>query len=53
MMGIGSLVTRANVGAFQRLYALVNFSWIGVASYALLKYFESREANVLARESAA
>ena len=53
MMGIGSLVTRANVGAFQRLYALVNFSWIGVASYVLLKYFESRESNVLARESAA
>ena len=37
MMGVGGLVTRANVGAFQRAYALAMFSWIGVASWALLR----------------
>jgi hypothetical membrane protein len=36
MMGVGGLVTRANVGLFQRLYALLVFVWIGVASLALL-----------------
>lgn len=35
MMGVGGLVTRANVGIFQRIYALVNIPWIGVASYVL------------------
>jgi hypothetical membrane protein len=35
MMGVGSLVTRANVGIFQRVYALCNFPWIGIAAYAL------------------
>jgi glucans biosynthesis protein C len=35
MMGVGSLVTRANVGLFQRVYSLATFPWIGVASYAL------------------
>lgn len=37
MMGIGSLVTRANVGVFQRTYALTTFPWIAVAAYALRK----------------
>ena len=37
MMGAGSLVRRANVGAFQRMYATANFLWIGIASYALRK----------------
>jgi hypothetical protein len=36
MMGVGGIVTRANVGMFQRLYALLVFVWIGVASWALL-----------------
>ncbi|HEX7704966.1 MAG TPA: DUF998 domain-containing protein [Thermoanaerobaculia bacterium] len=36
MMGVGGLVTRANVGMFQRLHAIVVIPWIGVASYALL-----------------
>ena len=31
MMGIGGLVTRANVGLFQRAYALCLLPWIGVA----------------------
>jgi hypothetical membrane protein len=35
MMGIGGLVRRANVGVFQRLYALTMFPWIGVAGYVL------------------
>jgi hypothetical membrane protein len=35
MMGVGGLVTRANVGAFQRVYALALFVWIGVASAGL------------------
>lgn len=37
MMGVGGLVTTANVGLFQRLYALAVFGWIGVAGYALSK----------------
>lgn len=37
MMGIGGLVTKANVGAFQRLYALMVFGWIGVAGLVLLR----------------
>jgi len=32
MMGVGHLVTRANVGVYQRLYALTMFPWIGFAS---------------------
>lgn len=35
MMGVGSLVTRANVGVFQRLYALCMFPWIGIAAWVL------------------
>jgi hypothetical membrane protein len=35
MMGVGGLVRRANVGAFQRIYALTIFPWIGIAAYAL------------------
>ena len=35
MMGVGSLVTRANVGIFQRVNALCTFPWIGIASYVL------------------
>jgi hypothetical membrane protein len=35
LMGAGQLVTRANIGAFQRLYALANIPWIGVAAWVL------------------
>lgn len=35
MMGVGELVTRANVGVFQRVYATTLFPWIGVAAFAL------------------
>jgi hypothetical protein len=35
MMGVGGLVTRANVGLIQRISALTAFPWIGVAAYVL------------------
>lgn len=35
MMGVGQLVTRANVGLFQRVNALATFPWIGIAAWRL------------------
>jgi hypothetical membrane protein len=35
MFGVGQLVTRANVGLWQRAYALSSFPWIGIAAWAL------------------
>jgi hypothetical protein len=35
MMGVSGLVTRANVGIWQRSYVLFMLPWIGVASYYL------------------
>lgn len=35
MMGVGRLVTRQNVGAWQRINALAMFPWIGVAAWSL------------------
>lgn len=35
MMGVGQLVTRQNVGAWQRLNALAMFPWIGIAAWSL------------------
>lgn len=35
MMGVGGLVRRANVGIYQRVYALTTFPWVGVAGYLL------------------
>ncbi len=37
MMGVGQMVTRANVGLFQRAYSLSTFPWLAVACYALLR----------------
>jgi len=37
MMGVGHLVTRANVGLWQRLNALAMFPWLGVAGLALAR----------------
>ena len=37
MSGRGGLVTRENVGLFQRLFTLTVFPWIGIASFVLLK----------------
>ena len=35
MMGVGGLVTRANVGVWQRVNALTMFPWIGVLAWQL------------------
>jgi hypothetical membrane protein len=35
MMGVGHLVTRANVGIWQRLNALAMFPWLGIAGAIL------------------
>jgi hypothetical membrane protein len=35
MMGVGHLVTRANVGMWQRLNALAMFPWLGIAGAVL------------------
>ena len=35
MMGVGHLVTRANVGLWQRANALAMFPWLGIAAWAL------------------
>lgn len=35
MMGVGGLVTRANVGLWQRGNALASIPWIGIVAYAL------------------
>ena len=40
MMGVGELVTRANVGIFQRLYALNLFPWIGIGAYFVKRELE-------------
>jgi hypothetical membrane protein len=37
MMGVGQLVTRANVGLWQRVNALAMFPWIGVAGAILAR----------------
>jgi hypothetical membrane protein len=35
MMGVGGLVTRSNVGLWQRAYALTVFPWVGILGYRL------------------
>ncbi|HSK79327.1 MAG TPA: DUF998 domain-containing protein [Thermoanaerobaculia bacterium] len=40
MMGVGELVTRANVGIFQRLYALNLFPWIGIGAWFVKRELE-------------
>jgi hypothetical protein len=44
MMGAGRMVTRANVGLFQRAYSLTTFPWGAVAAYALRKELDAEEA---------
>jgi hypothetical membrane protein len=44
MMGVGHLVTRANVGLWQRANALAMFPWVAFAGYAL-----GRRVDELAR----
>lgn len=43
MFGVGGLVTRANVGLWQRGNALAGFPWIGIAAWYLRKALD-REA---------
>jgi hypothetical membrane protein len=40
MMGVGQLVTRANVGLWQRANALAMFPWLGVAGAMLARRLE-------------
>ena len=44
MMGVGQLVTRANVGAFQRVNALASFPWFAVVAWVLARRERSRRA---------
>ena len=37
MMGAGNIVRRANVGLFQRIYALTSFPWIAIAGIILAR----------------
>jgi hypothetical protein len=44
MMGAGHLVTRANVGMWQRLNALAMFPWLGIAGAVLALRLGRRSA---------
>lgn len=37
MMGVGNLVTRGNVGLFQRGYSLTVMPWMAIAAWSLLR----------------
>lgn len=41
MFGVGGLVTRANVGLWQRGNALAGFPWIGIAAWVLRKKLDA------------
>jgi hypothetical protein len=45
MMGVGHLVTRANVGLWQRGNALAMFPWLGVTGWVLAGRLERRQAG--------
>lgn len=38
MMGVGQLVTRANVGLYQRGYSLTTMPWLAVLAWVLLRW---------------
>lgn len=44
MMGVGALVTRGNVGLFQRAYSLTVFPWVGVAGHLLRSRLDRGQA---------
>jgi hypothetical protein len=46
MMGVGHLVTRANVGLWQRANALSMFPWLGIAAWALWRALASPERRL-------
>lgn len=41
MMGVGGLVTRANVGLWQRGNALAGITWIGIAAWYLMRELDA------------
>lgn len=45
MMGVGELVTRANVGLFQRGFTLTTMPWIALLAWALLRWRHRRFAH--------
>ena len=46
MMGVGQLVTRANVGLWQRANALAMFPWLGIAGFVLARRLDRQPASV-------
>lgn len=45
MMGVGGMVTRANVGLWQRTYAFFMLTWIGIASLYLNRHLDPSRAG--------
>ena len=48
LMGVGALVTRANVGLWQRAFSLTMFPWIGIAAWMLMPRRDAQPARRLA-----
>jgi hypothetical membrane protein len=48
LMGVGSLVTRANVGLWQRAFSLAMFPWLAIAAWVLMPRGEPRAQARLA-----
>ena len=51
LMGVGELVTRANVGLWQRAFSLTMFPWIGIAAWVLMPRRDPQPAARLATAS--
>ena len=51
MMGVGQLVTRANVGLWQRANALAMFPWIGIAGVLLARHLDRDASSHGGREA--
>ena len=52
MMGVGHLVTRANVGLWQRANALAMFPWLGIAGFVLARRLDREAASVAPAQDA-
>src|SRR5688572_4356796 len=48
LMGVGELVTRANVGLWQRAFSLTMFPWLGIAAWVLMPRRDAQPAAQLA-----
>ena len=48
LMGVGELVTRADVGLWQRAFSLTMFPWIGIAAWVLMPRRDAQPARRLA-----